>query len=616
MIRRPPRSTLFPYTTLFRSEVLKYFKKDLEKQKVSFPKVSEPRKIGYRFNDDLDRIFNETIELIKAFKYSRYTPILYLKNPDPQEIIGQRNMGRFMKILLVKRLDSSFPAFKNTLRRFINSYTHFIDMLDDGSVYISKKYSNKVYDLLENDDEQEILKLIEEEKVKKYKADEFSLEFRKDLESDLLTLKKINSLWLNVEDDPKIDQFKEILETDKILKQKDSKLIIFTESKETAEYIESQLKDRYGSEVLSYSSKSSAAVRDRIIDNYDPNCRRKKDDLRILITTDILAEGVNLHRANVVINYDIPWNPTRVLQRFGRINRIGQPRPVHIYNFFPTDQSEQEIGLEACAKSKIQAFHSTLGEDAQYLTESEEISSHEIFERVNSKEFLENGGEGEADPELKYLKIIRDIRDNDINLFEKIKKLPKKARSAQRKKGQPESLITFFRKDKLKKIFFAATGEAKEIDFSRAATILKAEARTKRAKVSQDFYKYLDKNKEAFKLATTETVREFKQTGGRSNETALIRVVKAVQKFQGLTDDDEEFLNNVLVLLNEGTIGKGRLKSVIKKIKTAGNNPLKILYLLKSDIPKNYFDSLGRTSAYKSSNPREIILSEYFIKGD
>ncbi|NCO66810.1 MAG: helicase [Candidatus Aquicultor secundus] len=599
-----------------RSEVLKYFEKDLKKQKVSFPKVSEPQKIGYKFDEELDQIFNETIKLIKAFKYSRYTPILYLKNPDPQEIIGQRNMGRFMKILLVKRLDSSFPAFKNTLNRFINSYSYFINMLDKGTVYLSKKYSNKVFDLLENDDEQEILKLVEEERVQEYKADEFSAEFRQDLESDLETLKKIESLWVNVKDDPKIDEFKKILDTDKILKQKDSKLIVFTESKETADYLASQLEKQYGDQVLAFSSKSSAMIRDRITENYDPSYKHKKDNLRILITTDILAEGVNLHRANAVINYDIPWNPTRVLQRFGRINRIGQPRPVHIYNFFPTDQSEQEIGLEACAKSKIQAFHSTLGEDAQYLTEGEEISSHEIFERVNSKRFLENGGEEEIDSELKYLEIMRNIRDSKPDLFERIKRLPKKARSAKQEAGCQQSLVTFFRKDKLKKMFLADTNEVRELDFFQAADILKSTPQIKRERLDQDFYRYLEKNKDAFRQATTEIIREFKQTGGRANETTLINTIKAIQKFQGLTDDDEDFLNNVLVLLNEGTMGKHIIKSLLKEIKLSSKNPLKILYLLKSGIPDSYFTSSGLASAYQSSSPREIILSEYLIKGD
>ncbi len=137
-----------------------------------------------------------------------------------------------------------------------------------------------------------------------------------------------------------------------------------------------------------------------IIDNYDPKHKNYKNNIRILITTDILAEGVNLHRSNVVINYDIPWNPTRVLQRVGRVNRVDTKfDDIYVYNFFPSAQGNNEIKLEEAAIAKIQAFHDTLGEDAQYLTEGEEIASHELFNRLNSKELLEEGGEVEADSE-------------------------------------------------------------------------------------------------------------------------------------------------------------------------------------------------------------------------
>ena len=110
--------------------------------------------------------------------------------------------------------------------------------------------------------------------------------------------------------------------------------------------------------------------------NYDPKHSEKSDDVRILITTDVLAEGINLHRSNIIINYDLPWNPTRVLQRVGRVNRVGTKfDKIFIYNFFPTSTADSELGLEDSIKAKIQAFHETLGEDAKYLTEEEETTN-------------------------------------------------------------------------------------------------------------------------------------------------------------------------------------------------------------------------------------------------
>ncbi|MFH1823711.1 MAG: helicase-related protein [Candidatus Firestonebacteria bacterium] len=434
-----------------RSEVLKYFEKDLEQQKLNFPSVEEPKKVYYEFDANLDKIFTRTIELIKVFKYARYMPIVYLKEPDPQLKTGQLNMGRFMKILLVKRLESSFYAFKKSIGRFIYSYTKFIEMFETGTILISKKYGDKIFEALDNDDEEKIMKLIEQEKIQKYESSDFIDSYKQHLQEDLDILLEIKKLWEDVNTDPKINKFKTILLKDEVLKT--NKIIVFTESKETAEYLEKNLKPIFNEKILSYSSASGAVIRDRIIENYDPRCNKQKDDIQIIVTTDILSEGVNMHRSNVVINYDIPWNPTKILQRVGRVNRVDTKySKVHVYNFFPTIQSNSEIKLEECAIAKIQAFHSTLGEDSQYLTEGEEISSYGLFNMVNSRKILENGGEESEDSELEYLSEIRDIRDKKTDLYEKIKRLPKKARSAKSISDKNESVVTFFRKGKLRKI--------------------------------------------------------------------------------------------------------------------------------------------------------------------
>jgi superfamily II DNA/RNA helicase len=520
-----------------------------------------------------------------------------------------------MKILLVKRLESSFYAFRMTLGRFIGSYDSFLSMLEKGTVYLSKKYSGQIYEALDSDDEDAIIRLVEEGKARKYESKRFEKSFWEDLEKDLSILAEIKQLWEGVDEDPKIEKFKDILKKDKILK--DNKLIVFTESKETADYLHKNLKQIFGDTILSYSSQSSAVARDRITENFDPKYRKPKDDIRVLVTTDILAEGVNMHRSNVVINYDIPWNPTKVLQRVGRINRIDTAHDkIYVYNFFPTVQSNNEIKLEEAAIAKIQAFHDTLGEDAQYLTDGEEISSHELFNRLNSKKVIEEGGEGEEDSELKYLSEIRDVRDNKQDLYEKIKRLPKKARSARIYKEKPEAVITFFRKAKLRKIYIADSDESKEVDFFKAVEVFKATPTERREKLTPNFYKYLDANKDGFRLATTEEVREFKQAGGRSNEILLMRTIKSIEKFPGLTDDDEAYLTRVLKMLEEGMLPKQTTKLLAKAIKKEsqkGGNPLKILYVFRKGIPEAFFSESVTGASFYGSSPREVILSELLI---
>src|SRR4030043_93781 len=304
-----------------RNEIVRYFEDDLKKQDLKFPDVADPKQVLYEFDTKLDKIFTETIKLATstAFKYARYTSLLYLKEGITHpEKLAQINMGKFMKILLVKRLESSFFAFKNTLGRFIKSYETFIREYDKGRVFVSKKHINKVFELLENDDEEAIQRLIDEDKAEEYKSEDFDESFRKDLENDLKILKQVNEMWTKIDYDPKIDKFLNLLENDNILTE--NKLIVFTESKETADYLEDNIRKKIGDIVLGFSGSSGAAIKEKVIENFDAKARYPKDDYRILITTEVLSEGVNLHRSNVVINYDIPWNPTRLMQRVGRLN--------------------------------------------------------------------------------------------------------------------------------------------------------------------------------------------------------------------------------------------------------------------------------------------------------
>src|SRR3989344_5591746 len=593
-----------------RGSIKKYYGKDLEIQKLKFPEVIDPNPIVYNFDEELDKIFNKTLELIiKKLKYSRYIPMGYYTGKTELSGSVKVIMGQLMKILSLKRLESSFFAFKKTIERFIYSYKRFIEEYDKGYVYVSKKYINRVFELAESDDEESIQELIESGDVTKYPSKEFSSGFIKDLKEDLKILEEINDIWNKINRDPKLDKFVEILSKDKILKE--YKLIVFTESKETGSYLENKLKDKH--KVLAFSSKSSEAIRGKVIDNFDPAIKNKQDDIRILISTDILSEGVNLNRSNVVINYDIPWNPIKIMQRVGRINRVSKNPPfdkIYTYNFFPAGPINENISLKEAAEAKIRAFIEMLGNDARLLTD-EEIKSHSfLFKRLNSKEAINGEGEDE-DTELKYLTFLRDIRDNDKDLFEKIKRLPKKARTARKHKDNLSSVLTFFRKGKLRKTFIANEGGVEEIDFEKATKILEANKTDKKENLDKDFYKYLGINKKEFDEVFIKETEDLGAPRGRTGENKLIKLIKTIHKSKEFTEEDEEYLQEVLNLLKEGGIDKSSIKRILKSVEKE-INPLKILVKIKSGIPKELFQGTFVSGA-DISGPKEVILSEYLL---
>jgi superfamily II DNA/RNA helicase len=607
-----------------RSEIEKYFSNDLKRQGLKFPKVEKPRSLYYQLNEQEDKIFTKTIDLIaNRITYARYMPMLYYNEKiTPLEQQSQRNMGRFMKILLVKRLESSFYAFKNSIDRFLATYQMFLDEYNKGNVYISKKYANKIFDLLENDDDDAIQKLIDEGKAQKIESNLFTEKLKFDLENDIRVLQEIKNMWNKVTRDPKFLQFKTELQNSDILKN--SKLIIFTESKETAEYLYKNLNNinEINNQVLLFVGNSSETIREKVIENFDAKARVQKNDYRILVATEVLAEGVNLHRSNVVINYDIPWNPTRLMQRVGRINRVDTPFDViYSYNFFPTIQANDEIKLKEAAEAKINAFLTLLGGDAELLTEGEPIGSHELFDKLTSAKTFDGDEDGE-ETELKYLAVIRDIRDNNKELFDKIKRLPKKARTAKAYEMQADSLITYFRKGKIQKFFLAENSQptAKELDFLSAAKILESQSDTKQKKLPENFYELLDKNKQAFIFSTTEDEAFLNiSKKGRDSSKELLNILGLIaKKMQSFTDEQEDRLKIIKTRLEEGSLPKQTIRKTLKEIQELGDavntNPLKVLAVLEKNIPDSLLQSHIAQSKLTGLGKREVILSVYLTK--
>jgi superfamily II DNA or RNA helicase/HKD family nuclease len=603
-----------------RAEIEEYFKDDIEQQGLQFPRVEKPVPFFYELNDREDAIFNQTIDLIaNHFRYARYTPLLYYEGRlDQLEAQSQRNMGRFMKILLVKRLESSFFAFRNSVDRFLHSYKLFLQELENGYVYVSKKHTNTIFDLLENGDDEAVQRLIDEGKAQRSARRDFRDDLQTDLEHDLAILEQIKHLWQQVQRDPKLLKFTRELAHNPVLQH--NHLIIFTESKETAEYLHRSTEQAYPGDVLLFTGDSGEAVRDAVIENFDARARRQKHEYRILVCTEVLAEGVNLHRANVVINYDIPWNPTRMMQRVGRINRVDTPFDrIHTFNFFPTVQSNDQIKLKEAAEGKINAFLTLLGGDAELLTDGEPIGSHELFDRLTSTQTLETEDEAEAS-ELKYLRVIREIREHDPALFEKIKHLPRKARTAKAAAELQGALLTYFRRGKLQKFFLAdADGPAGELDFLEAARLLESRPEAPKHALPPNMYDLLEKNKDAFLRATTEDMAEPPRRRGRDSAANILKIVKATLKnTQPLTDDQEHYLRTVLTQLDEGGLPKQTAKKTMKALHALGDdlmNPLKVLAVLQAHIPERLLHG-----HYAEQNPtgfgkREVILSLYLTGG-
>lgn len=591
-----------------RNEIVEYYSDDLMRQGLSFPTLETPQQVIYELDRNIETLFGETMETIKNLKYARYTPLLFLKYNKKYAnlMVSQHNMGGFMKSILVKRLESSFFAFKMTLDRFIKSYENFLAMCDNEIIYISKKVN--IYDLLDNGDIEKLMDLVNDDKVQKFNISEFNDDFIPSLNSDLDMLRELKRKWENVGYDPKLQTFKEELKGNSILAN--NKIIIFSESKETANYLGEELKEYYGDRLIVFTGESSVSQKREIEQSFNPKysaeSRQKYD---ILITTDVLAEGINLHRSNILINYDLPWNPTKIMQRVGRINRVGTTHEkIYVFNFFPTSQTNKHLPLKDRIIEKLQAFHDTLGEDFKYLSEAEEVTSHKLYMDLN--DILKEDRDS-FNSELHYLSELRNVRDNDKKTFEKILEIPLKSKTGKvSDRVVGNATITFFRRG-LYKVFYKTEGMVTEqLNFINAIKYIEANQKDRISSVEEIYFEELQKNKSAFleKINENEVINKH-NVGIHGTDAKMVKILKALLRYKGFTEIQEENIIKFIDIWENGDIPQVLTKEILKKLKPISHE-LEAYEVIKGAIPPIYLNNQLKTTE-EGSNENEIILSCY-----
>lgn len=600
-----------------RAEVATYFADDLAKKKLSFPKLAEPRRLIYEFNQTAEDAFNLTIDLLPQLNYARHAPLLYLKTGlDEQAVRSQTQIKTFMKMILVKRLESSLFAFRSSLKRFIESIENYIKAYDMGAVYVGRV---DVGALLEAD-EDELATVLEKKGAREYSSEDFTADLRLDLASDLKVLNDILAAWQTVNSDSKKESFIAQLSSEPLWQSE--RLLVFTESLETAADLYDSLECTQPDTALVFSSQggkvdgrniSTCEARELILRNFDPTHPAPMDKYKILIATDVLAEGVNLHRAGHIINYDLPWNPTKVMQRVGRINRVGSAfSEIFVWNFFPTSQADTHLGLEANISKKINAFHTVLGDDLKYLSEDEEPTPQGLFgERLVKGLSSINEDEGAENTELKYLQHIRKIRDEEPELFARIKKLPKKSRSCR--EADMEKMLIFFREGALKRfVKIAPSGDAEDISFLEAAADFECRPNCQRVPLPGRVY-FASLNRAKQFLESQQLDDLFSQTTTSSKERQILNTLRALQRWPGLTEEDDAYLARLYKNIENASLPKAWLSKIKDALKAAG--PVAALSALRKVAPFNRLTDNDMVNTHKSdssSHSRHVILAQYF----
>jgi len=371
----------------------------------------------------------------------------------------QTALAHIMRVLYLKRLESSVEALKVSLRRLRRFLELFLKALDRGRLLRAEDYRRWLQ--VEASDEAEAEEPLDlegfVEALPELPSERYDVEaIRKAVMADLCTLEEILAELEHEHRDDKLETLKELLTSPALAGKK---IVVFAYFKDTARYIYRQLTNdedflcRLGHRRIAIvdSDVKPAERNDRIV-RFAPKANGKPDlplDERIdlLISTDVLSEGQNLQDAEVIVNYDLHWNPVRMVQRVGRLDRIGSPHDViHVYNFFPEEELEEILGLLERLHEKLDAINRTVGLDASVLGETPNPMDFNILRRI-AREEKETLDELEAQSELT----VGEFLKHDLLRFlkelgeEKLERIPLGVGTARRRPGGPSGFFAAFR---------------------------------------------------------------------------------------------------------------------------------------------------------------------------
>lgn len=624
------------------------YRKDLEKEGIKFPEIADPTGFYYQLDDSLEALFKETLSIITDSNYkdhlsfARFSAIEYLtsdarKQKNLNNVVNlTKNLTGIFKVLFVKRLESSFEAFKKSLQNFLRvtefSYQAYCN--DNFPITDKLKFSNFDDEDLELEDVLGLMK----KKAKKEQLDldrvfckkiDFNDDYGELLQRDILILKKLIEKWSKVKTDPKLELFKKKLSEELLgKKNEEKKLVIFSESVDTVNYLYDAIKSMGRNDILAISAANRKSQEDNIKANFDANYDgERKNNFNIIITSDVLAEGVNLHRSNIIVNYDSPWNATRLMQRIGRINRIGSSASkVYNYLFYPSKQGDKEINLFGNAFVKIQTFHGVYGEDAKIFTKDEVLKELNIFNKKNSQK-------DSVDKKLELLREAKKLYNEEFSTYERIKNLPLKSRVLRKNSERSKSSVIFTKSEIKKEFYLIQESDIPQpLDFLDAVDILRAKRTEKSAPFNdpklKEFvdlhYFHVEQAKNVFvdDLNTARESSNVKKQATAPKELQAKKILRDLKNYMENCKEDiaSKAIENLAQSIDLGIYSKlaneiVRFEKEIQKEGYKGDEMIRVVRVKVSELLEKYPNQSSKESKPKEIIKRapEVILSETFI---
>lgn len=399
----------------------------IEGKKVSF-KMAEIKPEKYSF----PKTYLSIYEHITDFLTNLNVPHIGLINEKSGVILS----GLY-RVLLFKRLESSVYSFVKSLERLEDKEKKFLNEIkklgwekvretrkkdiafqsdaverDSEMMDFIEEQSSEVNNQLNSISEKEVIELVQKD-----------LDAIKEFMDKFVPIIKLGKDEFSF-DDPKLTKIKEI-----IGENKTNKILIFTQYVDTVKYLYNHLKGIFGLNVDCVTGDTTEGLgsnkeRNKKIQLFAPisnqyEISEQEQPIDIILTTDALSEGVNLQDSNHVINYDLPWNPMRIVQRIGRVDRIGSVERTIVYNIYPDEELEALLKLLNKLQTKIKTITEVIGKENYILSPDEDINPKVIGEKIRElreTDDLRTYEEAGRNPILAHLRTIDERAQMSLEL--------------------------------------------------------------------------------------------------------------------------------------------------------------------------------------------------------
>ncbi|MDY0082730.1 MAG: SNF2-related protein [Ignavibacteriaceae bacterium] len=388
---------------------------------------------------------DRAIKGLKLSPYSYLTEKLLKTSDEEAQANSRKNLTGVMKVTLFKSFDSSIFTFKKRIEKYSKYLEQFERLFFEENILVKPAIITKSLARLEDEPDEDVIDLIEEE-INKYhqrnsqngneseKAfirinleDYNTNNIKNFIKQDKEIIELVNKVLSSVTVDTKLLRLKTLLKS-----LKGNKVLVFSYFATTVDYLKQELTSEFlksldvADDEIAFLKSKTGRYKSGYVKRFAPVAQNQlitnglingEKEIKILFSTDVLSEGQNLQDSGIIINYDLHWNPVKMVQRNGRINRLGSAfEQVRIYNFRPEDQLDKFLCLMLKLQEKIKVIGASVGLDSSVLGENITPKQFGLIENIYSDD-PEKQRQAMESLERENDLAFDEVFENDLRIF-------------------------------------------------------------------------------------------------------------------------------------------------------------------------------------------------------